>query len=46
MTCPQRARAALKARQGVRYITLEDLTVMRPGNAWSRCPADGETWAR
>ena len=36
------ARAGKKARQGVNYITLEQLTVMDPGTM-TRVPADGET---
>jgi fatty-acyl-CoA synthase len=36
------ARARKKARQGVRYHPLEDLTVMDPENM-ERVPADGET---
>jgi fatty-acyl-CoA synthase len=36
------ARAAKKARQGVRYVTLEDLAVMNP-ETMQRVPADGET---
>jgi fatty-acyl-CoA synthase len=36
------ARAAKKARQGVRYHALEDLTVMDP-ESMRRVPADGET---
>ncbi|MCX7347315.1 MAG: acyl-CoA synthetase [Alphaproteobacteria bacterium] len=36
------ARAAKKARQGVRYHALEDLTVMDP-ETMQRVPADGET---
>jgi fatty-acyl-CoA synthase len=36
------ARAAKKARQGVRYHALEDLTVMDP-ETMVRVPADGET---
>jgi fatty-acyl-CoA synthase len=36
------ARAARKARQGVRYHALEDLTVMNP-ETMERVPADGET---
>ena len=35
-------RAAKKARQGVRYHALEDLTVMDP-DTMTRVPADGET---
>ena len=35
-------RAAKKARQGVRYAALEDLTVMDP-DTMQRVPADGET---
>ncbi len=35
-------RAARKARQGVRYAALEDLTVMDP-ETMQRTPADGET---
>jgi fatty-acyl-CoA synthase len=35
-------RAAKKARQGVRYSALEDLTVMNP-ETMTRVPADGET---
>ncbi len=35
-------RAAKKARQGVRYHALEDLTVMDP-ETMQRVPADGET---
>ncbi len=35
-------RAAKKARQGVRYHALEDLTVMDP-DTMKRLPADGET---
>ena len=36
------AQAAKKARQGVRYAALEDLTVMHP-ETMTRVPADGET---
>jgi fatty-acyl-CoA synthase len=36
------ARTAKKARQGVRYAALEDLTVMDP-QTMQRTPADGET---
>jgi fatty-acyl-CoA synthase len=36
------ARAAKKARQGVRYAALEDLAVMDP-ETMQRVPADGET---
>ncbi|TIS54153.1 acyl-CoA synthetase [Mesorhizobium sp.] len=36
------SRAAKKARQGVRYAALEDLTVMEPATM-QRTPADGET---
>ena len=36
------ARATKKARQGVRYVALEDLTVMDPVTM-TRVPADGET---
>ncbi len=36
------ARATKKARQGVRYHALEDLTVMEP-DTMTRVPADGET---
>jgi fatty-acyl-CoA synthase len=36
------AQAAMKARQGVRYNALEDLTVMDP-ETMQRVPADGET---
>ena len=36
------ARAKKKARQGVRYHALEDLTVMDP-DTMARVPADGET---
>ena len=36
------ARAAKKARQGVNYITLEQLTVMNP-ETMTRVPADGAT---
>jgi fatty-acyl-CoA synthase len=36
------ARAAKKARQGVRYAALEDLTVMDPATM-TRVPADGAT---
>ncbi len=36
------ARAVKKARQGVRYHALEDLTVMDP-DTMARVPADGET---
>ena len=35
-------QAAKKARQGVRYVPLEDLTVMDP-QTMQRVPADGET---
>jgi fatty-acyl-CoA synthase len=35
-------QAALKARQGVRYTALEDITVMNP-ETMTRVPADGET---
>ncbi len=35
-------QAAKKARQGVRYTALEDLTVMNP-ETMTRVPADGET---
>jgi fatty-acyl-CoA synthase len=36
------ARAAMKARQGVRYVPLQDLTVMNP-ETMEKVPADGET---
>ena len=36
------ARTARKARQGVRYAALEDLTVMDP-QTMARAPADGQT---
>jgi len=36
------ARAKMKSRQGVRYHSLEDLTVMDP-ETMERVPADGET---
>ncbi|HRD74358.1 MAG TPA: AMP-binding protein, partial [Hyphomicrobiaceae bacterium] len=36
------ARATMKARQGVRYQALEDLTVMDP-ETMQRVPADGQT---
>ena len=36
------ARAAMKARQGVRYTALEDLTVIDP-ETMEKVPADGET---
>jgi fatty-acyl-CoA synthase len=36
------ARAVMKARQGVRYVPLQDLTVMNP-ETMERVPADGET---
>jgi fatty-acyl-CoA synthase len=36
------ARAARRIRQGVRYVALEDLTVMDP-ETMTRVPADGET---
>ncbi len=36
------SRAAMKARQGVRYAPLDDLTVMDP-ETMTRVPADGET---
>ena len=36
------ARAAMKARQGVNYIPLEQLTVMNP-ETMERVPADGQT---
>jgi fatty-acyl-CoA synthase len=39
---PLPERAELKARQGVRYHVLEDLTVMNP-ETMERVPADGET---
>ncbi|NWG74468.1 MAG: AMP-binding protein, partial [Rubrivivax sp.] len=39
---PPDRQAALKARQGVRYTALEDLTVMDP-QTMARVPADGET---
>ncbi|KAB2914830.1 MAG: acyl-CoA synthetase [Hyphomicrobiaceae bacterium] len=39
---PSAERAAKKARQGVRYPALEDLTVMDP-LTMTRVPADGET---
>ncbi|NRG17345.1 acyl-CoA synthetase [Rhizobiales bacterium] len=39
---PSDERAAKKARQGVRYIALEDLTVMDP-QTMTRVPADGKT---
>ena len=35
-------QATKKARQGVRYVALEDLTVMNP-ETMTRVPADGET---
>jgi fatty-acyl-CoA synthase len=37
-----RQRAAKKARQGVRYVALEDLTVIDP-ETMEKVPADGET---
>ncbi len=39
---PKPEREAKKIRQGVRYVTLEDLTVMDP-MTMTRVPADGET---
>ena len=39
---PLDSRAALKARQGVRYHVLEGLTVMHP-ETMERVPADGQT---
>jgi fatty-acyl-CoA synthase len=39
---PAAKRAELKARQGVRYHMLEDLTVMNP-ETMTRVPADGQT---
>jgi fatty-acyl-CoA synthase len=39
---PSSERAQKKARQGVRYAALEDLTVMNP-QTMQRVPADGET---
>jgi len=39
---PPAERAGKKARQGVRYTALEDLTVMNP-STMQRVPADGET---
>jgi fatty-acyl-CoA synthase len=36
------ARAPKKARQGVKYVPLDDLTVLDP-NTMERVPADGET---
>ncbi|MXN65350.1 AMP-binding protein [Stappia sp. GBMRC 2046] len=39
---PSDQRATKKARQGVRYIALEDLTVMDP-QTMTRVPADGAT---
>ncbi len=39
---PRDALAAKKARQGVRYVTLEELTVMNP-ETMQIVPADGET---
>jgi len=39
---PPDQQAAKKARQGVKYAALEDLTVMDPTNM-QRVPADGET---
>ncbi|MBA5777296.1 acyl-CoA synthetase [Stappia sp. F7233] len=39
---PSSEQARKKARQGVRYIALDDLTVMDPATM-SRVPADGET---
>ncbi|BDA86075.1 acyl-CoA synthetase [Aureimonas sp. SA4125] len=39
---PDAAQAALKARQGVRYTALEDLTVMDP-ETMAPVPVDGET---
>jgi fatty-acyl-CoA synthase len=39
---PSAERAAKKARQGVRYAALEDLTIMDP-LTMERVPADGET---
>jgi len=36
------AKAAMKARQGVRYTALEDLTVINP-ETMEKVPADGET---
>ncbi len=41
-TLDKAARTAKKARQGVRYAALEDLTVMDP-ETMERTPADGET---
>ena len=39
---PGSERAQKKARQGVKYVALEDLTVMEP-DTMVRVPADGET---
>ena len=39
---PAAEQAALKARQGVRYVALEDLTVLDP-ETMQPAPADGET---
>jgi fatty-acyl-CoA synthase len=39
---PAAEQAALKARQGVRYVALEDLTVLDP-QTMQPVPADGET---
>ncbi|WP_417766822.1 acyl-CoA synthetase [Stappia sp.] len=39
---PAAEQAALKARQGVRYVALEDLTVLDP-ETMQPVPADGET---
>jgi len=41
-TLPADEKATRKARQGVRYPALEDLTVMDPSDM-TRVPADGET---
>jgi fatty-acyl-CoA synthase len=41
-TRPAAEQAALKARQGVRYVALEDLTVRDP-ETMEAVPADGET---
>lgn len=41
-TLPPAEQAARKARQGVRYVALEDLTVLNP-ETMQPVPADGET---
>ncbi len=45
-TLDANARAARKARQGVRYHALEELGGDGSGNAWSRCPPTARRWAK